>query len=352
MRGTEDSAGGADCSSDLTLGVLLGTNVPRLLSSLLKSGWAISVSDVDRAATAGNSFMEASMERALSLAWSSMVHMTDGFFERLPNILVALATLALFVFGARLARKLVLNLCKRTRLDETLCHALGTIMIFFVNLLGVLVAATIVFPSFSPGNLVAGLGITSVAVGFAFKDILENFFAGILLLWQKPFRIGDEIRTNGFEGTVEDIDIRSTRMKTSDGELVVVPNGSMLSSPIVVLTGYAERRIKMTVPVTQGKSTDEMRELILDVLNKSEFVQKEPSPLVYQTSVGTSLDIFFWANSKSTSMQRAINEVASSIQRVVNSKPIVEQQEGSKADAKSEQAESKSEKVESKRAAA
>ena len=169
------------------------------------------------------------MERALSLAWTSMIHMTDSFFAKLPNILVALATLAVFVFAARMAKKVVVNLCKRTGLDDTLCHALGTMMIFFINLLGVLVAATIVFPSFSPGNLVAGLGITSVAVGFAFKDILENFFAGILLLWQKPFRIGDEIRTNGFEGTVQDIDIRSTRMKTVDGELVVVPNGAMLS---------------------------------------------------------------------------------------------------------------------------
>lgn len=273
------------------------------------------------------------MERALSLAWSSMVHMADGFFARLPNILVAVATLAAFVFGARLAKKIVFNLCKRTRLDETLCHALGTIMIFFVNLLGVLVAATIVFPSFSPGNLVAGLGITSVAVGFAFKDILENFFAGILLLWQKPFRIGDEIRTNGFEGTVEDIDIRSTRMKTIDGELVVVPNGAMLSSPIVVLTGFAQRRVKMTVAAPAGKSIDEMRKLILAVLDRSEFVQKEPAPLVYQTSVNSSLDIFFWANSKSTSLQRAVDEVASSIQRVVNSKPTVEQTVGTKSQA-------------------
>jgi len=270
------------------------------------------------------------MDRAIALAWSSMVHMTDGFFAKLPNLIVALVTLALFVFGARLAKKLVIKLCRSARIDDTLSVALGTIVIFFVNLLGVLVAATIVFPSFSPGNLVAGLGITSVAVGFAFKDILENFFAGILLLWQKPFRIGDEIRTNGFEGTVEDIDIRSTRLKTIDGELVVVPNGAMLSSPIVVLTGFAERRVKMTVAAPQGKSTDELRKLILDVLNESDAVQKEPSPLVYQSSIGASLDIFFWANSRAASMQRAVDEVATTIQRVMNSKPVVEQASESK----------------------
>lgn len=264
------------------------------------------------------------MERAISLAWSSVLHMTDAFFAKLPNILVALATLLLFVFGARLVKKIVVNLCKRTHFDDTLSHALGAIVIFFVNLLGVLVAATIIFPSFSPGNLVAGLGITSVAVGFAFKDILENFFAGILLLWQKPFRIGDEIRTNGFEGTVQDIDIRSTRIKTIDGELVVVPNGSMLSSPIVVLTGYDERRVKMTVADPQDKTTEELRKVILDVLNKSESVQKEPAPLIYQTSVGSSLDVYFWADSRATSLQKAIDDVATAIQRAINAKPVVE----------------------------
>jgi|LakMenEpi03Aug12_release.lakeMendotaPanAssembly.Ray.scaffolds.fasta_scaffold185747_2 small conductance mechanosensitive channel len=264
------------------------------------------------------------MERAISLAWSSVLHMTDAFFAKLPNILVALATLVLFFFGARLVKKIVVNLCKRTHFDDTLSHALGAIVIFFVNLLGVLVAATIIFPSFSPGNLVAGLGITSVAVGFAFKDILENFFAGILLLWQKPFRIGDEIRTNGFEGTVQDIDIRSTRIKTIDGELVVVPNGSMLSSPIVVLTGYDERRVKMTVAAPQNKTAEELRRVILDVLNKSESVQKEPAPLIYQTSVGSSLDVYFWADSRATSLQKAIDDVATAIQRAINSKPVVE----------------------------
>ncbi len=264
------------------------------------------------------------MERALSLAWASMVHMTDGFFANLPNILVALATLTAFMFAARLAKKIVVNLCKRTRLDDTLCHAFGTMVIFFVNLLGALVAATIVFPSFSPGNLVAGLGITSVAVGFAFKDILQNFFAGILLLWQKPFRIGDEIRTNGFEGTVEDIDIRSTRMKTSDGELVVVPNGAMLSSPIVVLTGYTSRRLKVTVAAPEGKSLDETRKTIIDVLSKSSLVQKDPTPAIYQTSISSTLEVYFWANSKASSLQQATDEVASAIQRAISVKPVKE----------------------------
>lgn len=252
--------------------------------------------------------------------------MFDGFFERLPNIIVALVTFAAFMFAAKFAKKLVVKLARGTRLDETLCHALGTMVIFFGNLLGVLVAATIVFPSFSPGNLVAGLGITSVAVGFAFKDILENFFAGILLLWQKPFRIGDEIRTNGFEGTVQDIDIRSTRLKTIDGELVVVPNGSMLSSPIVVLTGFEQRRIKLSVPTPEGRSAEELKSIILDLLKASPVVAQDPSPVVYRSSVGTQLDVFFWASSNAMSLQKATDEIASAIYSATKVKPKTEKE--------------------------
>jgi small-conductance mechanosensitive channel len=191
-------------------------------------------------------------------------------------------------------------------------------------LLGLLVGATIVFPSFSPGNLVAGLGITSVAVGFAFKDILENFFAGILLLWQKPFAIGDQIRTQSFEGTVVDIDIRSTRIKTADGEMVVMPNGAMISSPIVVLTGLEHRRVKMTVPVASASSIEDARRAILTVLNDSKLVAKDPATAVYRTSADTTnptLDVYFWTGSAPEKMQQAVDEVAAALEQVFKAQP-------------------------------
>src|SRR5581483_6987947 len=112
------------------------------------------------------------MEKAINLALQSIGRMSDEFFLRLPNIIIAVCAMVLFVFMARGGKKVVIGLAHRAHLDNTLALALGTLTVSLLYLFGMLVAATIVFPSFSPGNLVAGLGITSVAVGFAFKDIL------------------------------------------------------------------------------------------------------------------------------------------------------------------------------------
>jgi small conductance mechanosensitive channel len=83
--------------------------------------------------------------------------------------------------------------------------------------LGLFVAAVIIFPTLRPGDLIAGLGTTTVAAGFAFKNILQNFFAGLLITWRRPLVVEDEIRVKEFEGVGEEITTRSTRLKTYDG---------------------------------------------------------------------------------------------------------------------------------------
>ena len=107
---------------------------------------------------------------------------------------------------------------------------LGRLASAFTIILGLFVAAVVIFPTFNPGDLIAGLGITSVAIGFAFKDVLQNFFAGILILWRRPFIVGDEIKVGNYEGTVEEITTRSTRVKTYDGERAVLPNGDVYTN--------------------------------------------------------------------------------------------------------------------------
>ena len=87
--------------------------------------------------------------------------------------------------------------------------------------------ATIVFPSVKPADLLATLGIGSVAIGFAFKDILQNWLSGLLILWRQPFRPGDQIVSGGHEGTVEHIEARATLIRTYDGQRVVIPNSDI-----------------------------------------------------------------------------------------------------------------------------
>jgi len=103
-----------------------------------------------------------------------------------------------------------------------------------VAIFGFLIAFSVVAPSFHAGDLIKMLGVGSVAIGFAFQNILQNFLAGILLLLHEPFRIGDWISITGLEGKVEDIQTRATIISTADGHRAVVPNAVLFTNPVIV----------------------------------------------------------------------------------------------------------------------
>ncbi|HXG84872.1 MAG TPA: hypothetical protein VNI84_12690, partial [Pyrinomonadaceae bacterium] len=119
------------------------------------------------------------------IIWQTLRDVGNGFLAQLPYIVIGIIVLGAFVVAARIVSRVVHATGERTRLDVTLADLLGRLASLLIIILGIFVAAVVIFPAFKPGDLVAGLGITSVAVGFAFKDVLQNFFAGILILWRK-----------------------------------------------------------------------------------------------------------------------------------------------------------------------
>jgi small-conductance mechanosensitive channel len=205
---------------------------------------------------------------------------------------------------------------ERTRLDVMLAYLLGRIASGALVTVGLFAAATVIFPTLTPGSLVAGLGVTSVAIGFAFKDILQNFFAGILILWRRPFRVGDQIRTNGYEGTVEEINIRSTRLKTYDGERAVLPNGDVYMNAILVRTAYKKRRVQFTVGVGYLDSIEEARATIHRILSETGGVLDDPGPWVYLAELAPSsvnFNVYFWVESEQANVLAVGDRVATGI---------------------------------------
>jgi small-conductance mechanosensitive channel len=258
------------------------------------------------------------MEHALLLAWHTIKTTIDAFFLSLPNIIVAIFVFAAFLFGAKYAQTVVLKLTRKARLDPALSVVLGSLTRLAVSIAGFLVAAVVVLPGFSPASLVAGLGVTSVAIGFAFQDILKNFFAGILLLWQKPFRVGDEIKTGDYEGKVEEINIRATILRMYSGESVVLPNGKIYSDPIIVLTSNNKRRVHLTLKLDVTLDFDIARPIILDVLGYTEGVLQNPQPHVYlgaQDGSNNQAEIYFWSAPENATMLAVRDRVSSEIRR-------------------------------------
>jgi small-conductance mechanosensitive channel len=183
-------------------------------------------------------------------------------------------------------------------------------------ILGLVVAAVVIFPTFQPGDLIAGLGITSVAIGFAFKDVLQNFFAGILILWRRPFIVGDEIKVREFEGIVEDITTRSTRIKTYDGERAVLPNGDVYTNAVLVRSAYQSRRVRLTVGIGYKDSIESARKVIHGVLNRTEGVLRNPEAWVYVSELAPSsvnFSVFFWTNPQQANVLSITDKVITGI---------------------------------------
>jgi small conductance mechanosensitive channel len=176
----------------------------------------------------------------LSNAWKSGSRIINFVISLLPNMILAIIIFILFLFLASAAKSLVRRLTQRRQRRQTLGLLLGQIAYVTVTVFGFLVAFSAVAPSFHASDLIKMLGVGSVAIGFAFQNILQNFLAGILLLVQEPFQIGDWITITGFEGKVEDIQTRATIITTSDGQRIVIPNAVLFTNPVVVGRGVSK----------------------------------------------------------------------------------------------------------------
>lgn len=250
------------------------------------------------------------------IVWQVFSQLTRDLLARVPYLLLGLFTFLVFFIIARILKSILTTAGRRTRLDITLAELLARLASAATIILGLFVAAVVIFPTFKPGDLIAGLGITSVAIGFAFKDVLQNFFAGILILWRRPFIVGDEIKVREFEGTVEDITTRSTRVKTYDGERAVLPNGDVYTNAVLVRSAYQSRRVRLIVGIGYQDSIESARSVIHEVLSRTEGVLRNPEAWVYVSELAPSsvnFSVFFWTNPQQANMLATTDKVITQI---------------------------------------
>lgn len=180
----------------------------------------------------------------LSNAFKSGHRILQNAISLLPNLAVAIVILILFIFIAAFAKSLVRRIVQQRQRRHSLALLLGQLTQTSVVILGFLIALSVVAPSFQAGDLIKMLGVGSVAIGFAFQNILQNFLAGILLLMQEPFDLGDWIAVTGIEGRVDDIQTRATIVTTKEGNKVVIPNATLFTNPVAVMKAPAEAESK------------------------------------------------------------------------------------------------------------
>lgn len=232
-----------------------------------------------------------------SHAGAALQEMARQAGDRAPYVAVAILVFALFWFVARFVRNALITFARTTGRRHNLGLVLGRLGYAGTVFVGLLVALVIALPGFTPGQLVSVLGISSVAVGFAFRDILQNFLGGILLLISEPFRIGDQIRTGDFEGTVEDIQTRATMIRTYDGRRIVIPNSVLFVNSVTVNTAFQRRRLEHDFPFRIGEDVDRMKSLLLASLEAVPEVLDDPAPdaiIVDFTDTALKIRLRWW----------------------------------------------------------
>lgn len=214
---------------------------------------------------------------SISAATEKITSMVQGTIALLPNLVIGLVIFIIFVIIGRIVRGFVRKQT-RDRDARNVGLVFGRLAQGGLIILGFLIAATVVFPSFNPADALATLGIGGVAIGFAFKDILQNFLAGILILLTEPFSLDDQIIYKDYEGTVEQIETRATSIRTYDGRRVVIPNAELFTNAVMVNTAYDRRRLQYDFGIGYGDDIAKAKKIILDVLGSREDMIKDPQP--------------------------------------------------------------------------
>ncbi len=245
-----------------------------------------------------------------------------GALAHLPQIVVAVVVIFVTWLGSKVAALVLQRVLRRSRMRQSLKELFALMVHMLVWILGIMVAAVIVFPDLTPGSILAGLGIGSVAIGFAFKDVFENFLAGIIILFRREMRIGDHIECEGIEGQVARIAVRESHIRKTDGQLVIVPNSILFKNPVVIRTHDDLRRVTIICGVAYGENVDEARGVIEEAVRSCDSVTMDDKPVqIFAQEFASSsinFEVSWWTGSRPVDVRRSRDQVVAAVKSALD----------------------------------
>lgn len=230
-----------------------------------------------------------------------------------PKWAVAIAIMLVTWACARLVRRTVQRIVSKTSTQGHVDILISRVVSGVIIALGAVLALSILGMSLSAA--LATIGLASVGIGFALQDILSNLFAGIILLLQHPFTIGDQVRLGDLEGVVENIRVRDTQILTYGGERIFIPNKTVFGGPIINYTSTKTLRVDVPVKIKHVEEIDLAKKTARGVLRGFPGVMKQPSPLVLVKSENKEIELLlrFWIDSDRNRSQRLCSDVTEAV---------------------------------------
>jgi small-conductance mechanosensitive channel len=232
-------------------------------------------------------------------AWSQLGALQRQAIQLMPLLLIAAAIITLSYVVARLIALGVGRVASRRMQSKLLGQVATSLAVVVVMVLGVYVALQVSGLSRLAITVLGGTSLIGLALGFAFRDIAENYLASILISLNQPFKLGDLIQVNDYKGFVRGVTTRGTLLATIDGNHVQIPNSTVYKSVITNFTAVPRTRATISVGVGYDDSISDAQQIIREVIEQHSATLSDPKPLVLVESLGAStvnLEAYFWVN--------------------------------------------------------
>ncbi len=266
------------------------------------------------------------MSQVIDTVVNSLQDLIGSAVKIFPALITALIIVMLTRYAAQFAVRVADTIGTRTLDSKSLQFLLRKTANITTWILGIVLACVVAFPGLRLGDIIATLGLGSVAVGFAFQDIFKNFLSGILILIQRPFRIDDQIVIGDYEGTVEQIDIRVTKIRTYTGERVLMPNSEVFTSAVRVRTAYSKRRTDLAVGVDYNTPLPQAKQILQRTIEGVTGALNKPEPEIDLVGFGdSSIDFIvrYWTKPRQLEVRQAQTEAILAIKAALDAADIV-----------------------------
>lgn len=229
-------------------------------------------------------------------AGEDALHNVAVVAKEIPTFLIAVVIVLVAAWIAQVVGRMIDRAGKFSpQLDPSLKLLIRQLIVAGIITFGIAVAFGVLGVGFS--TIIASFGVAGLIVGFALKDILENFVAGVLILWRRPFEISDQIQVGTNAGTVKEINFRNTALRTDDGIEVLIPNAQIFSQAIQNLTEGGSRRTTIVVTVANDANLASVATLLTNAVESVRGVQAAPAPevlLLGSTPAEFQLHVRYW----------------------------------------------------------
>ncbi|MCK4407291.1 MAG: mechanosensitive ion channel [Bacteroidales bacterium] len=214
------------------------------------------------------------------------------------KLLLAIITLIIGLWIIRIIIKAIVRMMEKRKVDATIRQFLRSLLSMLLKIL--LIISVISMLGVEMTSFIAILAAAVLSVGMALSGTFQNFAGGVMLVLFRPFKVGDFIKAQGYTGTVKEIQIFNTILKTPDNKTVIIPNGGLSTNAMTNYSNEPTRRVDFTFGIGYDDDIDKARTVIEGIINSDERILKEPEPFIAVSELADSSVNFVvrvWVNS-------------------------------------------------------